>query len=281
MFEPVQPVPAAPPATSGLVRSAITPGDDGVRWENGVAWAPERCPQARTFDPCADEAGFEDPAIGVGDSGVVYYRPPAFRVEYECSTRSNIDGEGRVRRQALAVTSYMVARELQTGARSTANPYETPDSGGVADQVNARLASPAANVIAGTFDPLAGIGALEEAARDAALGQDVFIHVPVSVVPLIDGALRREGTLLFTKTGATVVADAGYGNVGPDGTPSATGVWAYATGPVVVRLGEVMTNVITSWRENTQRWVADRLFAAYFDPCNLHALVLAVPAPGA
>ena len=276
MFEPVQPVQAAPPASSGLVRSALTP-NDGERWQNGMAWRPERCPLARGFDPCGDDAGFEDPGVGAGDSGVVYYRPMAFRVEDRCSTRSRGD-DGRTRRQALAVTSYMVARELLTGELSDAQPYETPDSAGVADQVNARLASASANTIAGTFDPLSGIGTLEEAARDVSLGQDVFIHVPLSVVPLIDGALRREGQLLFTKTGATVVADAGYSNVGPDGNPATGGVWAYATGPVQVRLGDVLTGQVTDYRVNEIVNYADRLFAATFDPCNLHALTIATPA---
>lgn len=276
MFEPVQPVQAAPPASSGLVRSAITPSD-GERWEGGMSWRPERCPSARGFDPCGDETGFEDPAVGAGDSGIVYYRPMAFRVEDRCSTRSPAD-DGRVRRQALAVTSYMVARELLTGALSDAQPYETPESGGVADQVNARLASADANTIAGTFDPLSGIGTLEEAARDVSLGQDVFIHVPLAVVPLIDAALRREGQLLFTKTGATVVADAGYGNVGPDGNPAVGGAWAYATGPVQVRLGEVIPGQWVDHRTNEILNYADRLFAATFDPCNLHALVIDTPA---
>jgi hypothetical protein len=274
MFEPVLPVPAAPPATSGLVRSAITP-NDGERWENGMAWRPERCPSARAFDPCGPD--FEDPPVGAGDGGLVYYRPTAFRVEDRCSTRSPGD-DGRARRQALAISSYMVARELLTGAQSDANPYETPDSGGVADQVNARLASPDATTIVGTFDPLAGIGVLEEAARDVSLGQDVFIHVPLSIVPLIDGALRREGQLLFTKTGAAVVADAGYSNLGPDGNPAVGGVWAYATGPVQVRLGEVVTGQWIDHRENTVINYADRLFAATFDPCNLHALTITTPA---
>jgi hypothetical protein len=274
MFEPVQPVQAAPPATSGLVRSALTP-NDGERWQNGMAWRPERCVSARGFDPCGDE--FEDPPVGtVGD--LVFYRPTAFRVEERCSTRSpQPDGEARVRRQAAAVTSFMAARELLTGAQSDANPYETYLSGGVADQVNARLADPSANTIAGTHSPLSGIGILEEAARDAALGQDVFIHIPLQVVPLIDGALRREGQLLFTKTGAVVVADAGYSNLGPDGDPAVGGVWAYATGPVQVRQSEIVTQEVVNHLENEVIWTADRLFAATFDPCNLHALTIATP----
>lgn len=379
MFEPVQPVPAQSPATSGLVRSAITPSD-GERWEGGLSWRSERCPTARGFDPCDGADGFEDPPVGAGGDQINYYRPVAFRVEDECSTRG-LQDDGRARRQALAVTSFMVARELHSGALTTANPYVTPDSAGVADQVNHYLAEPGGTVVPGPLDPLEAISALEEAARVASLGMDPFIHVPVSLVPLLDDALRREGQLLFTKTGATVVADAGYPGTGPmtagtaevqtititgaptggtftltfsgqttapvafdatgaivqgalnalsnldgvivtgaaggpytvtfpaelgnaaqltaddsgltGGTDPAVGVatttpgvapaptaglWIYATGPVQVRLSDIATTRVVDHRENRILYVADRLFAAYFDPCTLHAVQITEPA---
>lgn len=375
MFTPVQAVPAAQPATSGLVRSASTP-NDGVRWENGIAWRSEHCPTAATFDPCGPDF---DPVFGDGTDGIVYYRPPAFRVEDTCSTRGDID-ENRVRRQALAVTSFMAASELHSGQRSQQNPYATPDSGGAADTINHYLAEPGGAVVAGVWDPVYAVGLLEQAAREAMLGMDPFIHVPVSVVPLLDPALRREGQLLFTKTGATVVADAGYPGTGPIGagtaevqtvtitgaptggnfqliydgettvaigynspagdvqgalnalpnlagvavtgaaggpytvtfpasmgnvdqmTSDATGLtggtapdvvvatttpgvapapdagtWLYATGPVQVRLGEIVINRIDDWRNNQVTHTADRLFAATFDPCTLHAIAITVP----
>lgn len=379
MFEPVDAVPAQPPATSGLVRSAITP-NDGARWESGLSWRSERCPTARGFDPCAGADGFEDPPVGAGGDQINYHRPVAFRVEDECYTRGLHD-DARVRRQALAVTSFMVARELHSGALSGANPYITPDSGGVADQVNHFLAEATGTEVAGPLDPLEAIGALEEAVRVASLGMDPFIHVPVSLVPLLDDALRREGQLLFTKTGATVVADAGYPGTGPieagtsevqtvtitgaptggtftltyagettaavafdaaaatlqgalnalpnlDGvgvtgvaggpwtvtfpdelgnvaqmtaddsgltggtdpavvvattTPGvapapAAGLWIYGTGPVQVRLSDVATYRSVEHRENRILYVADRLFAATFDPCTLHAVQITEPA---
>jgi hypothetical protein len=360
---------------SGIVRSAITP--TGERWENGIAWRPERCVTARGFDPCGPD--FED-AVGAGGNTITYYRPVAFRVEDECTTRGLID-EGRVRRQAVAVTSYMVARELHGGGLSLDNPYGTPDSGGVANQVNAYLAE-GGTTVAGTWAPQAGLGALEEATRDAILGQDVFIHMPVSLVPLMGDAIIREGQLLRTRTGAVVVADAGYPGSGPvtagtaevqtvtitgaptggnftltfdgettidigynspaldvqgalnslpnlngvtvtgaDGGPYTVtfpandgdvpqmtgdgsdltggtapavavatttpgvepgpeaGVWMYATGPVQVRLGEVMVNRINDHRSNRVLMTADRLFAATFDPCTLHSIQIDDPTP--
>jgi hypothetical protein len=213
MFEPVTPVPAEPP-TTGLVASARTP-DDGARWESGISWRDERCPAAAGFDPCGES--FEDPAAGSGADGLNYYRPVAFRVSDRCSTRDRSYDPLRVTRQAVAVTSWMMARELEQGTISRANPYISPDSEGDPLAVNAHLAQAAGSqiVAGGPFTPLAGLGALEEAARDAQLGMDPFLHVAPRLIPLLETALERNGAILRTKTGAIVVADAGYTGTGP------------------------------------------------------------------
>ena len=212
MFEPVTPVPAEPP-TTGLVASARTP-DDGARWESGISWRDERCPAATGFDSCGEDFGA---AAGSDDGSIHYYRPPAFRVTDRCSTRDRSYDPQRVVRQAMAVTSWMVARELEQGTISRANPYVSPDSEGDPLAVNAYLAQAAgAQIVSGgPFTPLAGLGALEEAARDAQLGMDPFLHVAPRLVPLLETALERNGAILRTKTGAIVVADAGYTGAGP------------------------------------------------------------------
>lgn len=380
MFAPVEPIAADRPTHGTLVAAAITP-QDNVRWQDGVSWRPERCPQGRTFDPCGSE--FEDPPAGEGDSGLAFYRPPAFRVEDHCSTRTGRGPEGqqRVRRQADAATSFFVARELELGAQTLLNPYDTPYG---TDQTNAYLASPAAEVITGTWDPTAGLGMLEETARRATLGLQVFIHMPVHIAEIVasDGGLIVEGPLLRTRTGARVVADPGYTGRGPDvpgssevqtvtitggptggtftltftaqttaaiafnatagavqaalnnlsnldgvtvsgaaggpytvtfpadmgnvgqmtasgagltgGTAPAVnvatttpgvdpsveaGLWMYATSPVVVRLDAIQTDSLVDHQANEIIHTADRLFAAYFDPCSLFAIQITDPAP--
>jgi hypothetical protein len=380
VFAPVEPIAASRPTYGTLVAAAQTP-QDGARWQEGVSWRPERCPQGRTFDPCG--SAFEDPPAGAGDDGLAFYRPTAFRVEDHCSTRSGRGPEAqtRVRRQAEATTSYFVARELEAGAQTLLNPYDTPIGTG---QTNAYLASPDAEVIEGEWDPNAGLGALEEEARRNALGMDVFVHMPIRLAEVImaNGGLVAEGPLLRTRTGARVVADAGYTGRGPDvpgtcevqtititggptgGTWTATysaqvtgaipynaaasavqnalnglsnldgvtvsgaaggpytvtfpadmgnvaqmtasgagltggtapavnvttatpgvnpsvaaGLWMYATSPVVVRLDTIYTDTIVDHQVNEIIHVADRLFAAYFDPCSLFAIQITDPAP--
>lgn len=382
MFAPVEPIAAARPTYGTLVAAAITP-QDNARWQEGVSWRPERCPQGRTFDPCGSE--FEDPPAGDGDDGLAFYRPTAFRVEDHCSTRSGRGPEiqARVRRQAEAATSYFVARELEAGAQTLLNPYDTPIATG---QTNAYLASPDAELIVGEWEPNAGLGQLEQTARQAALGLDVYIHMPIRMAEVItaNGGLVAEGPLLRTRTGARVVADAGYSGRGPDvpgtseiqtititggptggtwtatysgqttaaipynatalavqnalnalsnldgaavsggpgpGTPYSVtfsadmgnvaqmtasgagltggttpavnvatttpgvapsveaGLWMYATSPVVVRLDNIYTDTLVDHAANEIIHVADRLFAAYFDPCSLFAIQITDPAP--
>jgi len=380
LFSPIEPVHAERPST-GLVAAAITPSDVPTRWQDGFAWRPERCPIARGFDPVC---GLEDPfgdVMGDGDDGPAYHRPTAFRIEEDCGTRGNLGQElvTRIRRQAEAVTSFMVARELQNGAITQADPYT---AFGTSDTVNGYLASPAAEVEPGSWEPYSALGRIEEAARQSALGEDVFIHMPVRMVPLVFPALEKRGNLLYTPTGARVVADAGYTGTGPlsagtsevqsvtvtggpsggtftlthlsqttapipaaaspalvqdtledldgvnpgditvTGTPgnhtvtfsadqgnvpqmtadgsgltggttpavvvatvtpgvaptATTGDWMYATGPVLVLLGEIRVTEIPMWSENRSLLVAERVTAAVFDPCNHHAIEVDMPA---
>jgi hypothetical protein len=384
IFTPVQPVPAARPR-SGLVASALTPDDNGARWQAGFAWRPEYCPQARGFNPqCGIETPFST-ATGPAAPGNVYYSPQAFRVERACAARGGSMEEDLaiVRRQAEAVTSFMIARELQDGALTRSAPYDTPETTGAA---NPFFADGTATVVAGTYPIEQALGVLEQAARADLLGQDVWIHIPVSWVPLLDqGVLISEGALLRTQAGARVVADAGYTGTGalsagtsevqtvtitgaPTGgtftltyggattspipfnasaatvqaillalptlepgdivvaggpgpatpytvtfnaylgnvvqmtsagsftggtapavavtttTPGvaptpAAGNWMYATGPVQVRLDDIRVIPFDDWQFNQRLALADRLFAATFDPCTLHAVQVTIPAP--
>lgn len=213
MFEPVNGVQAAEP-TTGLVASAQTPAD-GARWQQGIAWRSERCPTAAGFDPCGSEF---TPDAGAGGDDIHYYRPVAFRVFDECSTRIRDYDQNRARRQALAVTSWMVARELEQGTISRANPYDIPPfTDETPSTVNHFLAEAAGGqiVAGGAHEPLVALGLLEEAARDAQLGMDPFIHVAPRFLPLVRDAFEREGNLLRTPTGARLVVDAGYTGTGP------------------------------------------------------------------
>lgn len=263
MFTPTAGVPAAPPAF-GLVAAAVRPTID--RWEQGLAWVPERCGTTFQLVPyCADPDEFEAPSVGA-----VYYQPVNIRFADTCTTMNGLLDEERVRRVAEAQTPFAVARELWTGAGSTDDPYPIP--GDVSDHVNAALASADATVIGGSAAAAkVAIGRLEQAAMETSHGQQVFLHVPVVVLPQIHDYLQRVGSQLLTLAGSVVVADGGYPGTGPEGEAAGATVWAYATSPVAVLMSplapiyddrdtvEHRTNTRTAWTE--------RAIAATFDDC--------------
>lgn len=204
MFQEVQPVRATPP-TTGLVASAQRVSDTG--WEAGLAWRPERCITWQGFTPCGPLTGV--PAEP--DSGIVYYGPPGFRVRDECTTLSGDREADRVRRQAEAITSFVVARELWTGALSLAEPATVDGS----PYVNPYLSDGNATDVTPTATDIAGmIGELEAAAMVAADGQQVFIHMPPALVFPLGNLVRRVGNILYTPLDNVIVADAGYTGIG-------------------------------------------------------------------
>lgn len=210
LFSPVQPVRAEAP-TAGLVASARTPENpNDVRWQGGFSWRPERCFRMSGYDACGTNPALVD--LGGTDSEVAYYQPNVLRVEDTCTTLSNIDDPDRVRRQLEAATAYGVARELWTGALSDAAPYDSPDGAG---QVNQRLASASATTITpGDLGPIEALGAIEDAARRAALGQPVYIHMPLRVFGFVANRLERRGQVWFTGGNSIVVPDPGYTGTG-------------------------------------------------------------------
>jgi hypothetical protein len=268
MFANVPGVPAAPP-TSGLVAAAVRPDPASLpRWEQGLAWVPERCGTSYQLAPwCAEP---DDGAYTRPRAGGAYYRPVEHRHADECSTLGGPLDEARVRRVAEAQSPFVIARELWTGTATIADPHQLDDG---ADATNAYLASADADVIgSGGADPLVGFGRLEQAALETSHGQQVYLHVPVLLLPLLrDVVMARVGSQLLTTAGNVLVADGGYPGTGPTGQAVGATAWAYATSPVqvitspwVIDPNDVSrvdraTNTRTTW--------ASRIFAATFDPC--------------
>ncbi len=263
MFTPTAGVPAAPPAL-GLVAAAARPTLD--RWEQGLAWVPERCGTSYQLVPlCADPTDYEAPR-----PGAAYYQPVGVRLADECTTLGGPLDEERVRRIAEAQTPFAVARELWTGEGSAGEPYLIP--GDNQPRINAALATDAADTIGtGPASARVAIGRLEQAAVEAAHGQQVYLHVPIAVLPQLDGYLTRRGQVLYTLADNVVVADAGYPGTGPEGETAGATVWAYATAPVQVLISPLSAIAIdrdtVTARTNTRTAWAERLIAATFDPC--------------
>lgn len=272
LFTEVKPQYAAKATAADLRSSAVSPTDSPPHWQGGFSWRTELCPAYQLVNPCTD------PTTEVEDSAddVVFYQPQGFRVTDVCATRNVGFDIERVSRMTDAATSYAAARELWTGEATKAEPFT--DGYGNTNQTNVYLAGPTATTITDTVaDAMEALGLLEEKARQAARGQQVFLHVPTRITTQLGAQLRRVGNMIYTQTDAIVVGDPGYPGTGPDGTAgTAPGVWCYATGPVVLRLDDIQpiteAQVTVDRRSNLRQVWAERMFAATFDPCCHFAL---------
>lgn len=92
-----------------------------------------------------------------------------------------------------------------------------------------------------------------------------------------------QGQLRSTTAGTKIVFGSGYPPLGPDGKAPAAGYsWIYATGPIVVRRGPVLTVEVFSGAAtpatNTLTVIAERQYVLEVD-CPLLAVKCKVPAP--
>lgn len=269
---PIEPPSLAKAQETGSLLAAARP-IRGDRWENGVAWRPERCFTALGYGPCD-----EDPALppdDLFDDGPVHAYPLAYRVRDFCTTLSQraLDVQ-RLVRQAEATASFQLARELWTGALTAASPVQVDAA---PYQNPSLIGSPATVVVTATGTVADKLGALEAAAMADANGQQVFLHVPPRFLFALGNLITKSGDLLLTPLGNVIVADAGYPGSGPS-APAATS-WAFATGPVAARLSPIEELAVMAEtldrRTNRQEIWADRLFVVTFDPCTKYAIDLA------
>jgi hypothetical protein len=286
LFTPVSGYQAAPIKAANLLASAAPqPEGENVHWQEGFVWRSELCPEFEVLDPCESPTtyGTDDMTRG----GLVYHVPAGYRVRDYATTLNVSYDLDRVTRQAEAVVSSVAAGELWTGAVTAANPYALPPntvvlnpSPSAGEYTNPYLAASTSTTITAVTDPMEALGLLEEKARQQIGGMQCFLHVPTRIATQLGAQLRRVGNLLYTQTDAIVVADPGYPGTGPDGTdPTSPGTWCYATGPVTLRLGNVVAteepvSATINRQTNIREVWADRMFAATFDPCCHFAIMI-------
>lgn len=257
---------AAAQSSANLLASA--PPQNSGDWENGLSFIGEGCPDLQLFDPCAETDDF------AGSMPVTTFLSPiGYRLSAECSTIGGVLDQqaDRLARQAEAVASFALARELAEGAGAQASPFT--DGFGNADVVNPYFSDGNAEELTAATSLLQGLGALEQAAREKTKGQRVYLHIPITIATQVAAQLFRQGNELRTATDAVVIADAGYTGKGPG---VQTGIWGYATGPILTRLSSVNTvrdaAMTINRRTNRQQVWADRLFVAGYDQCSSVAI---------
>lgn len=197
--------PQARAQSSANLLASAAPSNSGD-WENGLSFLGEGCPSLQVFDPCEETTVDGDPSMGA----VTFLSPLAYRMWTECSTL-DVNGDiarARLARQADAVASFAIARELAEGAGTIAHPFADPF--GNTGVVNPYFADGNAEDLPAAASLLQGLGALEQAARDKTKGMQVFLHIPIVIATQVAAQLFRVGNELRTATDAVVIADAGY-----------------------------------------------------------------------
>jgi hypothetical protein len=228
------------------------PLDPQRRWTRGYRFNYGPCQAGFTLDPCELEG-----AVPVhGPAGERWIEPFVVAVDRSCSTWGweAADYPTEAARLLDANQYAIIARELWRGDQAIASGWVDPDpdpgTGGPGNTYLAGDWDPEwVNLIEAnggdpevdSMSPVEGLAALEQALTGCSVGPGV-IHMTVRLATILfaEGALRSDGARIFTYLGTQVVADGAYDGSGPDslGKPDATALreWAYATGPVTIRI---------------------------------------------
>lgn len=219
------PLPTPPPYA--LMSAAQIVDEPNSHWMSGgaVYGYPSVTPEAH--DPCSTGT-FRDKDT-VDESPVGYFGAFTAYLPITCSAMGIIPGEfeNRARIAFQATQSYIYERELSQGEVMVLNPFLADAN---ADPVAAGA----------VLTPSVGLRYLEDAI--GATGRAGLIHATPAVASAWSAELMSDGTRLRTiANGTPVAAGGGYAGAQPEGeaAPAAGQAWAFATGPVQIRLSPI------------------------------------------
>jgi len=270
--------PAKSPPIHGLLSAAEVVNESDEKWILGYVWEPDGCGIVQVWSPICDPQNYPGPvdfSDPLANLACVETQPVMLElmVERESWGFAAHDFPGRPLRMLEAAAPWGLERDFWTGAATVDN-----------DVQNQHLATSTAVVLNTASNPVTGmspkralatlIGGLSDC---PGIGRGV-IHAPTELAVLwgLEG-VEAEGDRLRTKVkGHAVAAGDGYPGTGPTGktaaTPPAGMVWAYATGPIQVRMSapEITPDTISEAldrKNNTVAYRASRYGAVNFDPC--------------
>ena len=221
------PLPVAPEYSLLSVPGVLVEGG-GDRWMNGVNVEGYPTETPESWEPCS--AGtFRVKAEG-DSPPLPRFDPFGLYIPITCSSLSfGGNWEAFARRAQLvleATQSWGVERALSQGVVGSTNPF-------LAD-TNMVLLEAAAHT------PASGLAWLEEAI--GATGRQGLIHASPGVVAQWGFDKLKTNGVLVTANGTPVAAGGGYSGADPtdEASPAAGQSYVFATGPVQVRLSEVI-----------------------------------------
>lgn len=246
----------------------------------GLTWRPQACGDSNVVQSIGICGGPFSGFTTIAEGTVPQYVPPHVAVGLSCSGISGAttlqETRDRARDLLERCASRGIADELWTG---TAAVSETPDLPN--NYLTKDPETPNGVTATGVIKALAD---LEAYIADNACAGGGMIHATRRTATywrsqnLID---RQADGRLLTALGTVVVADDGYDGSSPSGgAPVGETAWAYATGPVDVRLGPIVIQPADELGEGlaygNNDWdvFAHRAFAATFDPCVLGGVLV-------
>lgn len=275
LFLPVDP-PEASAASYGLVNSGTLVRESDDHWQGGFAFPNHLCrTTVRNINPIDSTKTDTVHAESAGQD-IVEYLPFVVDASDSMSTMGwkVEDLRDRLKNQLELCTQKAVEREFWTGAISTAS--------GWSNQYLAAGPGVVTNITPGGGPVAAktGLAMLEEALGSEGCGLNGVIHGTRGAISSLIVFMERggeDGDTLYTPLGNMVIAGSGYPGTSPTGVAPAAGQsWLYATGPVSVRLGEIVIIPDNDDRFNTSinsvEVRAERFAAATWSGCAVYAI---------
>lgn len=275
----------AEPAQYGLLSSATTLIEDSSpHWIDEFDYMTPDCVADVTLTSICNTATVVTALERSSDSLYRTYVPFEVQTSFQCSSMGMKpeDIEKIARDSAEACLQKALEFELWTGtlAKEAAEDgsWDAPNRG---EFPNRYLASE--NVTDVTPNPGTGVKSkyglalLEKALADCGCGSRGTIHATRDVASAL--GIKGKNDVLETNLGNTVIAGVGYTGVGPGGVEAPAGsAWMYATGPITVRVGEVMVDqdkVFQSIdiKNNNVKYIVSQPAAITWNSC-CHAAVL-------
>lgn len=230
--------PRAKRPRAGLLVSVGQSNEPETVWRRGIKYESACAAPGSSVlhhGPCSPEEIPEG-----ARTGTVSWRPYLLWADYVCTTTPDLaEARAKARQELEAVASFQMERELWTGTYAQAQI-----DGGDADFPNRWLADKSADELTtAAVTPLQALACLTQYLSEVNGGQEGVIHAtPQTVVNWTnENLLYRVGREIRTiARDDLVIPGSGYDGSGPDGTAAQDGaVWAYATDPIQLYLGEV------------------------------------------
>jgi hypothetical protein len=294
-------------------------------WAAGFQFQPEACDQGGVWVPCIDTKSRDLNPVNVSGSGsgdqlksvfdapdIQTFYPYWVEGQFTCTTRGFEIAEyaRRALRSLENVTPKQVEHEFWTGAQMAEHPEANNQA--LVTEVTSRDQILNAGTIGALtpVSPVQGFALLQQGLANCATGSRGMIHAtPYTVEMFIANDLvyqdtRNGNRLSSVARGTYVVSGAGYPGTGPtiagaQAAPTGTQVWAFATGMVNWRLGQVRlypneqemaselaqamrpksSGTAHGW-DNTVTYRAERPAATVWDPCCTAAVLIDLCASG-